>query len=215
MRNKRGFSGFLSLCTLVPALVLFVSAQTAHADREAANFGHVTTATWGICYARSVPTEPYGNAGRTDVYRVGTVDQPDALVGSVDAFFQELFLDCQVDNGDGMLDVAMVGLGPWPRGQQPDDDTLALSFFLGGQEVASYSTLDISLGNPEAVSCTVSHYQVIDRVNGFGRDADGREVFIVTTIDGRLLGFDVVTGTMIHTDQRTTPLAEPGVCTGG
>ena len=215
MRNNRGFNSFLSPRILATALALLVIAAPAYADREAANFGHVTTATWGVCYARSVPTEAYGSAGRTDVYRVGTFDQADALVGSMEAFFQELFLDCQVDNGDGDLDVAMVGMGPWPRGQQPDDETLALSFFYGGREVASYSTLDISLGNPEAVSCTVSHYQVISRINGFGRDADGREVFIVTTIDGRLLGFDVVTGTMIHTGQRTTPLAEPGVCSEG
>ena len=210
MTHRRAAARRLLAATATLGFMAF--AGPAHADREAANYGHVITDTWGTCYARSVPGEPYGNAGRTDIYRIGSLDEPDHLVASFDFFSQQLFLDCQVDDGAGGYDVAVVGLGPWPRGSAPNHDTVALAMFFGSEQVGRYSTLDIAGGRPDAVSCTVSHYQVIDRVNGFGRDLDGHEVIILTTVDGQIMSFDLVTGALLHTETGLPPAPSRGEC---
>ncbi|MEM7121710.1 MAG: hypothetical protein AAF563_10565 [Pseudomonadota bacterium] len=191
--------------------VLAVSAP-AQADREAANYGHVITDTWGTCYARSVPSEAYGNGGRTDIYRIGSLDEPDILVASFDFFSQQLFLDCQVADGEGGYDVSVVALGPWPRGSAPNHETVALAMFYGSDEIARYSTKDIAGDRPGAVSCTISHYQVIDRVKGFGRDLDGNEVIILTTVDGQIMSFDLITGALLHTEPGLAPGPGGGEC---
>ncbi len=193
-------SRFAAAAFAILAPCVLALTGPALADREAANYGHVITDTWGTCYARSVPSEAYGNGGRTDIYRIGSLDEPDILVASFDFFSQQLFLDCQVSDGEGGFDVSVVALGPWPRGSEPDHETVALAMFFGSEEIARHSTLDIAGDRPGAVSCTVSHYQVIDRVNGFGRDLDGHEVIILTTVDGQIMSFDLVTGDLLHTE---------------
>jgi hypothetical protein len=190
----------------------FALGVSAHADQEAPNRGHVTADPWGTCYARSVPAADYGTAGRTDIYLVGTIDEPDRLAASYDLYFGELYLSCRVLGDDGELDVAMAGRGPWPRGREPDDDTLAIAFFHGGAEGARYSTLDISGGMAEAVSCSVSHYWVIGDIEGYQRNGDDREVFAMTTVDGRRLTFDAASGKLLGTVAGPAPDAGRGEC---
>jgi hypothetical protein len=184
----------------------------SRADQEAANRTYVTTDPWGTCYARSAPAEVYGTAGRTDVFAVGTLDQPDWLVASYDVFSNQIYLSCLTMGEDGSPDIAMATLGPWPRGRQPDSTTLAIAFFFAGQEVARYSTSDISGGRLEAVSCSVSHYQVIAEIEGFQRDAEDRDVFVLVTVDGLRLTFDATTGELLDSVEGAVPQGGRGAC---
>jgi|AP12_2_1047962.scaffolds.fasta_scaffold41218_2 hypothetical protein len=201
------------VATAMASMVAAVIAATpARADQEAANRAYVTTDPWGTCYARSAPADDYGTAGRTDIYAVGTIDQPDMPVASHGFFASQLYLSCRVIGEDGVPAVAMAGLGPWPRGSKPDGDTLAIAFFHGGREVARYSTLDISAGKPDAASCSVSHYQVIGDIEGYQRNDDDREIFVLTTVDGRRLSFDAATGALLETIAGQAPAGGLGGC---
>jgi len=184
----------------------------AHADQEAGNRTHVATDPWGTCYARSAPAEDYGSAGRTDVYAVGTIDQPDSLVASYDIFSGGIYLDCLTLGEDGVPGIAMAALGPWPRGREPDDETLAIAFFFAGREVARYSTSDVSGDRIEAVSCSVSHYQVIGEIEGFQRNAEDRDVFVLVTVDGLRLTFDAATGELLDSVEGAMPQVGRGAC---
>ena len=177
------------------------TAMVVKADQEASNWTHVTSDPWGRCYARSAPASDYGSDGTTDVYVVGSIDQPDTKVASYDFFGLSLYLSCNVIGGDGAPDVAMAGLGPWARGNAPDDETVALVLFYSGREVARYSTLDIADNIPGAVDCSVSHYQVLGPIDGYVRDENDRIVFQATTVDGRTLTFDAVTGELVDSVQ--------------
>ncbi|MEM7121709.1 MAG: hypothetical protein AAF563_10560 [Pseudomonadota bacterium] len=200
---------------LAGALAMVVSAWAAPdaiADEEAANYTHVVASPWGRCYVRSVPASGYGSEGTTEVFVVGDMDQPDRKVATYDFFSLSFYLSCNVMGDDGVPDVAMVGLGPWARGHAPNDETVALALFYGGKEVARYSTLDIAGDNPDAVDCSVSHYQVLGPIYGYVRDGDERTVFQLTTLDGRTLSFDAVTGELVDSQEGNPPGFGYGAC---
>ena len=178
---------------LLIALLGLTSASPAVADDEASNVAHVVAGPYGRCYAKSVPTNIYDPAGeprqqgRTAVYRVG--DAEDALVHVYDWFSQRLFIRCSPAD-----DIVVVRVGPWHRGHDADADHLALGFYRGGKLVRGYSTLEIAGGELASdggfskyknVSASVSHYTVFQ---------SGSEMVRVTTVDGRVLSFDMETG---------------------
>lgn len=186
----------MALCDLAIRALLIVALfapTAARADDEAANRAHVATDPWGQCYARSIPTENYGVAGETIVYRVRP--EKDEEIARYPWFAPQLHLSCNVSDGEGVVAPALAQIGPWPRGQAPDKATLALALHFNGEEKARFSTLDIAAGDPANASCSVSHYTVIALVDGFA--ADGAS-FAVTTVDGRRLTFDSATGDMIE-----------------
>ncbi len=191
--------------------VALLAAPTI-ADQEASNWAHVTTDAWGRCYARSAPASDYGNEGLTEIFVVGDLGEPDRKVASYDFYSLQLYLDCHVPDGDGRIGVAMAALGPWARGHQPDAKTLALALFFDGRELARYSALEISGGDPAAVDCSVSHYQVLGPVDGYTRNEDDHEVFVATTVDGRVLTFDAITGLLISSVEGPPPGYGVGEC---
>ncbi len=197
-----------ALATMVCAWM----APDAKADEEAANYTHVVASPWGRCYVRSAPASGYGSEGVTEVFVVGDMDEPDRKVATYDFYSLSFYLSCNVIGNDGVPEVAMVGLGPWARGHTPDDETVALAFFYGGREVARYSTLDIAGDNPDAVDCSVSHYQVLGPIYGYIRSGGERTVFEVTTLDGRTLTFDAVTGDLVDSVQGEPPGFGIGAC---
>lgn len=181
----------------------FLSAQSASADQEASNVPHIATDDYGRCFVHSMPDDYYGTAGRTDVYSVGTGYPPGGdltVIHSYDWFAQQIYVACNISNGKGTVAPAVVQAGPWPRGHVPNHETLAIAFHYDGETLAEYSTLDIAGGNPANASCSVSHYMVIESIDGFsglyGEDAR----FAVTTVDGRRLSFDVTSGELINTE---------------
>lgn len=196
----------------VAVVFLAWTAPDAVADQEAANYTHVVASPWGRCYVRSAPASGYGSEGVTEVFVVGDLDEPDRKVATYDFFSLSFYLSCNVIGEDGVPDVAMVGLGPWARGHKPDAETIALALFYGGREVARYSTLDIAGDNPDAVDCSVSHYQVLGPIDGYIRDVNDRTVFQVTTLDGRTLSFDAVTGDLVDSAQGEPPGFGIGAC---
>lgn len=161
------------------------------ADEEAANTAHVAASEYGRCYAKSVPAESYGNRGKTQVFRV--TEDEDELVESYDWFSQSIYLVCNASDSTGPTGIALVSLGPWPRGEAANADTLALGFHYKGRTVREYSTLDIA-GRAENVSRSVSHYTVIGEVAGFQRTRGNEYVFEIRTTDGRTLRFNAATG---------------------
>ena len=191
--------------------LVFQSAPT-FADQEASNWAHITTDPWGRCYARSAPASDYGNEGLTEIFVVGDLDEPDRKVASHDFYSLQIYLDCHVQDQEGQIGVAMAALGPWARGHQPDAKTLALALFYDGRELARYSTLEISGGDPAAIDCSVSHYQVLGPIDGYGRNEDDHEVFVATTVDGRVLTFDATTGLLVSSDEGPTPEYGVGEC---
>lgn len=77
---------------------------------------------------------------------------------------------------------------------------MAVAFHYNGETLAAYSTLDIAAGNPANASCSVSHYTVIQNIDGFER-GDGDTLFRLTTVDGRRLTFNALTGALVDTEQ--------------
>ena len=193
------------------ALTALLGAGPAMADEEASNRPHVAAGPYGQCYAKSIPRHAYDpegeprGQGRTDVYRVGATE--DVLIQRYDWFSQRLFLLCQPGG-----ETVVVRVGPWQRGHDPRADHLALAFYKAGLVIKRYSTLDIAGGDKAGdgglsqyrnVSASVSHYSVF--ANGPApmriTEQDGavfRERWMVeaTTVDGRRLVFDMVSGAL-------------------
>jgi len=195
---------------LLGCMAVFVSIATniAKADSEASNIPYVATDEFGRCYAHTVPVEGYGTKGKTDVY---SVDNKVTLIHSYDWYAPQLFVSCNVSDGQGTVAPALVQLGPWARGHTPDDVTLAIAFHYNGKEVKKYSTLDIANRNPKNASCSVSHYTVISAVEGFQPWNVGGNLFRVKTVDGRILVFDATTGSVVETALEK-PNDPSGVC---
>ena len=186
-------------------------ASPANADEEVGNVAHIADGPYGRCYARSVPLhgqDPMGaprQQGHTEVYAVG--DAEDVLVQRYDWFSQTLFLLCRPGT-----EILLVRVGPWHRGHDPQPDHLAIAFYRGGQLVRRYSTQDIA-GNARSengglsahanVSASVSHYRVFDAgpemvsmLIGDGPTLREEWVITATTVDGRVLEFDMATGNL-------------------
>lgn len=186
---------------VLTALAGLVFAGPASADEEASNVAHVIAGPYGRCYAKSVPRhihDPEGGPrqqGRTEIYRVG--DSEDVLVQQYDWFSQSLFVRCRPGK-----ESVVIRVGPWHRGHNPRADHLAIAFYRDGMEIGHYSTLDIA-GKEKAesgtfpkyknVSASVSHYDVFASWPELTQIAE-TWVITATTIDGRVLVFDIETG---------------------
>ena len=178
---------------LAPALLIGLWPAAVCADQEAGNLPHVQSGSWGRCYAKSVPSDSYGEAGTTRVYEVGATD--DRLLVTYEWFSQRIYLQCNMSSAGG-IGVSVVQIGPWPRGHAASPDHLALAFYFNDRLLRRYSTLDIA-GRPDNVQASVSHYIVVERIDGY-RWIDGdRYAFDLRTVDGRVLSFDPTTGEVI------------------
>jgi hypothetical protein len=174
-------------------LIVSVGAPTANADDEARNVPHVQAGTYGRCYAKSVPEEPWGQRGVTRLYRVA--EGEDVLIATFPWYSQELRLQCNI-SGPGGPGASLVRFGPWARGHEASANHLALAFYFDGALLARYSTLDLA-GRPDNIEASVSHYQVIAKIAGYrplGPEAPSTYVFDIETVDGRRLSFDPTTG---------------------
>lgn len=175
-------------------MVLFGLCVAGWADEEASNVAHVAASSYGRCYAKSVPEESSGQRGTTRVYRVGAAQ--DTLEHSFDWFSQRIYIECNVSPPSGPVAISVVRFGPWPRGHEASDEHLALAFYFDGKLKRRYSILDIA-ETAENVSWSVSHYSVIETIEGFRWSGSGnRYEFVVRTIDGRTLRFDPATGAL-------------------
>ena len=173
-------------------IALTAVAVAVRADSEAPNTAHVAASEYGRCYVKSVPDDWHGQKGTTRVYQVGAAE--DTLLHTFDWFSQRIHIECFVSPPSGPVQTAVVRFGPWARGHQANDRQLALAFYFGGELKRRYSTLDIA-GTPDNVSRSVSHYTVIEAVDGFRwLGSANRYEFVVRTSDGRTLRFDPSTG---------------------
>lgn len=194
---------------LLIVLALSVFARSAVADDEASNVAHVVAEPYGRCYAKSVPEHIYDPAGgprqqgHTEIYQVGETE--DVLQEQYDWFSQILYVRCRPGS-----DSLIVRLGPWHRGHDPRADHLAIAFYEGERLIKQYSTLDIA-GDEQAeegaisryknASASVSHYTVFASspeltkiTENVGSTFTEDWVIEATTIDGRVLVFDMATG---------------------
>ncbi len=191
------------------ALAGLVFASSAQADQEASNVAHVVAGPYGRCYAKSIPKHIYDpegeprQQGRTEIYRVE--DAQDVLMRQYDWFSQTLFVRCRPAG-----ETVVVRVGPWHRGHNPHADHLAIAFYQGGRLIRRYSTLDIAgdemaqegaFSRYKNVSASVSHYNVFESwpksvkiTENVGAIFKEDWVIEATTIDGRVLVFDMATG---------------------
>ncbi len=183
---------------LLTGLALLCLSAAARSDSEAPNVAHVAASSYGRCYAKSIPEDWHEQIGTTRIYLVGAAE--DTLVHTFDWFSQRIHIECNVSPPSGPVGISVVRFGPWARGYQANDEQLALAFYFDGKLKRWYSTLDIA-GTPENVSRSVSHYTVIEKVDGFRWLGAGNQYeFVVHTTDGRMLRFDPATG-----EQRSPP----------
>ena len=181
--------------TRLSAALIFLAATALHADQEAGNVAHVQASQYDRCYAKSVPSERYGNAGTTTVVRV--TDQADAVVHQFDWYAPQLRLACNISDSKTPVGVSIVQFGPWHRGREASNEHLAIAFHFKGEKVAEFSTLDLA-GTPDNVSASVSHYTVIQKIEGYEFQGGNQAVFRIQTEDGRTLTFDPTTGDRIQ-----------------
>ena len=185
---------------------LLLSSTAAGADDEAANSPRIFAGRYGNCYAKSVPVETYGEKGVTRVFMVNA--GTDKLMHTYSWYAPQLFLECNVAPDGKPVAVSVARIGPWPRGRRANESDLALAFYRGGQFLKRYSTLDIA-GAAEHVSASVSHYRVLDQIDGYRWRTANDYTFQVRTVDGRSLSFDAATGEHLR-DQNPGLLAPPG-----
>ncbi len=181
----------LRLC----AAALLLLPLGAHADDEASNTPRVFTSRYGNCYAKSVPSEPYGQQGSTRIFVVQA--GVDRLVHTFDWYAQQLFLECNAAAAAAPAAVAVARIGPWHRGRRAVASDLAVAFYHGGKLVRQYSTLDIA-GSPDNVSASVSHFRVFEHTDGYHWRSGNGYAFHVRTTDGRRLAFDAATGQRVE-----------------
>lgn len=177
---------------IVAAGLMFVfMARAGFADTEAPNQPHVTAEPYGQCYVKSVPADHWGTKGTTRLYKVRA--EEDELVATFDWFSQEIRLNCHVMRGTAP-GISVVQIGPWARGDKATDEDLALALYFNGEQLATYTNLDIA-GTADNVDASVSHYSVFRKIGGFRytQASDGQE-FVIETTDGRTIAFDAATG---------------------
>ena len=149
---------------------LALTGGTATADDEMSNVAHVAAGPSGRCYARSVPKHVYDpdddrQAGTTSLFTVK--DTGDTLARHYDWFSQQLLVLCDLPFPERSI---LVRVGPWPRGDAPRADHLALAFYASGRLVKRYATKDIVDIVAKRPACpndvppflrSVSHYSVL------------------------------------------------------
>lgn len=191
---RNGIGIFRVSMTVIAVFVVFsVLAGHVFADSEAPKTPYARASKDGGVYAKCFPDDSSGEQGKTEVYRMGK--EGEELLCSFDWFPGDIYL---VDNFRNFGDFyAVVRIGHWSRGNEPNDQDLAIAFYRGCKEVRRYSTADIvRLGfvDPGNVKKSVSHYTVFQKIEGFKfLDFDKYE-FDVVTEEGRRLSFDVTTG---------------------
>lgn len=185
---------------------LLLSSTAVGADDEAANSPRVFASRYGNCYAKSVPVDTYGEKGVTRVFLVSA--GTDKLMHTYSWYAPQLFLECNVAPVGKPVAVSVARIGPWPRGRHANAYDLAVAFYRGGQLLKQYSTLDIA-GAAENVSASVSHYEVLDQIDGYRWRAANDYTFQVRTVDGRSLSFDAATGEQLRSQSPSVP-APPG-----
>jgi hypothetical protein len=183
------------------AAALLAATLPARADTEAPNEPIVAADPTGRCYAKSVPrhqVDPWDRPrgeGQTEVYRVNR--GADDLIMRYGWYARVLVL-CGRDRS---ADPVVVRIGPWTRGETPNDEDLAVALYHGSKLVKRYSTLDIAGGAPvdaKRFVQSVSHYQVMEGWPELVYRWAGGSNWIVRmeTVDGRKLVLDLETGEM-------------------
>lgn len=171
----------------VIALTLCLSSP-AQADEERTPTAHVTAADYGRYFFAMIP-DPSGQfdhaKGSGICYEVR---QDGSFVERWRTAGWYAFSVYLSFNGRHL-----VRIGNWPRGHAPSKDHLAIAFYDGGKQLATYSTLDV-IRDPSRVQPSVSHYSFRKRVIGF--DTTGTR-FAIEMIDGVTWTFDVTTGRVV------------------
>lgn len=175
-------------------LLIFFLSHASFADEEASNSAHVKSSLWGKYYVKSIPSENYGMAGKTQLYLV--TQGKDEFLEEYNFFSSNIFLHRS----------HIVALGPWNRGRETNDQDLAVAFYNSAKEIEKYTTQDIfKISNK--LSHSVSHYSVFKSINGlfslYRRDGNNILVhnpdiaFSVTLWNDEELLFNVETGKII------------------
>lgn len=174
--------------TLLAIIILLLTfSPLAHADEEASNRPIVRSGQHGAVYAKSVPHDNYGQAGKTSVFAVG--QDNDTLLCTYDWYANEMYLG-------GTGDATLIRFGPWHRGQKPQADHLAIGIYRNGKVIKEYSTLDLQkLGS--GLSQSVSHYQVFAQKLGFRWLKGNDFVYEVKGVNNTLFTFDLNTGHIV------------------
>ncbi len=173
---------------LLAATILSAAVFTAVADDEASNRPVVWASEYGITYAKSVPTEDYGQEGRTVLYSVEA--EEDVLIASYDWYSGEMYI-----GGPG--GTTIVRLGPWQRGASPGEDHFAIGFYRDSRTLREYSTLDLeAMGS--GISNSVSHYEVFGERLGFRWITGNEYVFEIAGVSGRVFSFSLETGEILE-----------------
>lgn len=168
--------------------LLMLVAASAHtkADDYASNIVYVKSSPDGRCYAKAIPSEADGSKGMTRIYVVR--EGVDQLVDTYPWYAPQI--DLQVTAGG----ISVVRIGRWRRGQKPDANDLAIGFYLSGNTLKEYSTLDIS--RIENNSGGVLSYFGITRVKGYRWVRPNDYAFDVETGSDKTISFDVRTGAL-------------------
>jgi hypothetical protein len=164
----------------------------AIADVERPNSPRIFVDDYHECFAKSIPADDYGDRGTTAIYRVeaGT----DRLISTFPWYTQQVFIRCIAPSPCPFI-IQVVRIGPWARGSQATGKDLAIALYLDGRLLHSYSTLDIAKTSTN-VERSSNHYSVFSAIPGYERGA-GVDLFIVETIDGRPLAFNMDTGLLV------------------
>lgn len=173
---KRDLAVFLALALLSPTVVV--------ADRPAPQREYTVSSTNGryefTMYPTGQPTP--SSAPHGDAFRVNPDGTREFLWKVEQWFSPQTFL---ADDGR-----SLVRMGPWAA--LPASAELAVAFYRDGREVRRYVVADL-IDDTSSLVRSVSHYMWQSNLSGYPLlRSDGK--FLVQTVEGRVLAFDVLTG---------------------
>jgi hypothetical protein len=169
---------------VLSATVLAAAAGPAAAEKPVDNRPYVQSGADGAFYARCIPDDAAGSAGRTEIYRVGK--QKDDLVCTYD-WYPAHGLTLAWSPAAGKIAVMARRSGP----------TTELSFHLGPTRLADYSTADlgklgVDVGPRRSATGPVSRAEF--RILGCEQVPGTNDYLFVIESKGKRLAFDIVTG---------------------
>ena len=91
MRKKCNFSPIIFCLCLFVSLAVFQCR--ARADEEAPNRPYVKASEYGSVYAKCIPGDIFGEAGKTKIYRINEKDE--ALLCSFDWYPDSIYMERQ------------------------------------------------------------------------------------------------------------------------
>ena len=169
------------------ALLMIGACCFAYADSEIPRFAKVDKPIEGSCYIKQIPASIAGGIENHLViaYKILLDGSDEMLWRSSGWYAHEVFLtsDCKY----------LIRMGNWSRGQEPSAEDLAVAFYVDGELLKAYSTVEL-IQDKESVDRSIGHYLWQSKDTDYPYLKGWGETFYLKTIEDKVFEFNFKTG---------------------